>query len=579
MFHKYSSSIAFVFFLLLAAAITYPLLFHLGDRSVGLGDELVITWIMQWVIHALMNGNIASFFQANIYYPFADSLAYSDLHVVSSVIGVIPYFFIHQPIVVFNVALIVSLGLLGWSVYYLSYYLTKQYLLAIFSGVLVILSPAVLDKMTHIQILAIQWVPLAILFFLKFIDTAKQKYLFISLCFFLLQTYNSFLPGYFILFFYLISLICFFFWKRKKVWKLINWQNSALTISFVLLLLPIVLPYYHVSKAFQYTRDIRDSIHFALQPEDLLYASDHSRLAPFFNQLPFNRQSQNDEFKPGYLGLLFSVLVVLTFMYWIKQKKKDHMLTLFTVIGLTGLVTSLGPVLHLGRQTIHHPFPVPLPYLLFYYLLPGFQGFRNSARWEMLFIVCIAISIAIVLTKLLKNYSHKEQLVIMSFLFFGVIAEFEFPIHVQKVPQVNEFPPVYQWITTIPKDAAIIELPIYNWNTTPYVQHEFFREYYSTIHFRKMVNGYSGFSPQPWQDLVKTLLTDFPSQKTIKELNELPVDYVIVHKNEYDQMNKHKVIINDTLIKDGETVISFMKASNHFTLIKQFGEDYVFKVK
>src|SRR6185437_10531857 len=112
------------------------------------------------------------------------------------------------------------------------------------------------------------------------------------------------------------------------------------------------------------------------------------------------------EFKPGYLGAVFSLLLLLTIGFTVKYRKE---LTIYEKIFLSivflGLILSFGPFLHLGRQTIHHPFPIPLPYLIFYYLLPGFQGFRNSQRWEMLFIIGMAIIISLTLASLLKKIS------------------------------------------------------------------------------------------------------------------------------------------------------------------------------
>lgn len=576
---RFLQLIIFFFFFLLSCLITYPLIFNLTNLSIGLGDELVISWIMQWVVHAIFSGNFSSFFQANTYYPFANSLAFSDLHLVTSFIGYLPYRVFSEPIVIFNSSLIISLGMFGWSIYLLSFYLTKNYGTSLLAGVLVIFSPAVLDKMTHIQILAIQWVPFAMLFFLKFVETTKRRYLFFSLCFFLLQTYNSFLPGYFIIFFYSITLLNLFLKKDKRLKKLFTIKNVGILFLFLVLLLPIVIPYYQISKGFNYTRDIRETIHFALQPEDLLYASTHSRLAPFLNGLPFNQQSQNDEFKPGFIGLIFSVLAIFSIIYWVRQKKKDEMLTLFSAVSLTGLLMSMGPVLHLGRQTIHDPFPIPLPYLLFYYILPGFQGFRNSARWEMLFIVCIVICIAIVLSKLLQKYSFRKQAIVIVIFFGGTIAEFNFPMQFESVPQVKEFPSVYSWIATTPSDTVIIELPIYNWNMTPYVQDEFLRQYYSTIHFRKMVNGYSGFSPPPWQELVTNQLNYFPSNETIQELKKIGITHVVIHTEEYNRLHKDKFRVEGSIINDSKTILRRIENSGNFILIKKLGDDYVFAIK
>ena len=579
MIFKFKLIIALFILITFGIYITYPLTFHLAGYATGVGDELIIVWIQNWVIHTITTGSIFSLFDANLYYPFIHSLAYSDIFIPASLLSFIPLQSFKEPIVVINFTLISSLILLGFSVYLLCYYLTKDFFASLLAGTLVIFSPSVLGYSVHLQILGVEWVPLAILFFLKFLDKGKSKFLALSLLFFLLQVYNSFLPGYFILFSYAILL--FFHWRadKEKTIKLITKKNIVLCLIPILLIIPITIPYFQVSKEFQYTRDIRDAIHFAIQPEDFLYPSGHTRFSDFLLSLPFNQHSQNGEFKPGYLGGVFTLLVVFTIgsvRKIPKQVRNDKRMLSFLTIAATGLILSLGPVLHLGRQTVHEPFPIPLPYALFYYIIPGFQGFRNSARWEMLFILAIVVVIAIALHAVLKKFSSKKKAMIYLILFIGVIAEFNFPMKFVAVPQKKDFPPVYAWLATTPKDTAIIELPIYNWNMWPQTQAELLREYYSTIHFRRTVNGYSGFSPPPWQVLVSDMLTKFPSRQTITQLHDMGVDYVIIHTDDYDRAHNDKLIVNKKRILSGKEILTQIKKYPQLKLIKQFDNTYVF---
>src|SRR5579872_5409071 len=292
--------IAFIIFFIAGIYITYPLILHLGDYATGLGDELLLAWIQNWDIHAFFTHPL-SLFNANIYFPYPNTLAYSDAFLTGSLLTSLPIYLIGQPIVANNSMLIGSLVLLGFSIYLLAYYLTRDFLASMFAGLLVVFSPATLGYYIHLQVLGIAWVPLSILFFFIFLNTKKTKYFALSLFFFLMQYYNSFLPGFFILFSIIIIIIFKFFENRKHVLLQINKKNIFLLLITFLLLIPIALPYYQVSREFHYVRDIRDAIHLAMQPEDLFYSSGFSRLAPILNRLPFNKTSQNSEFKPGYL--------------------------------------------------------------------------------------------------------------------------------------------------------------------------------------------------------------------------------------------------------------------------------------
>src|SRR5947199_5365777 len=52
--------------------------------------------------------------------------------------------------------------------------------------------------------------------------------------------------------------------------------------------------------------------------------------------------------------------------------------------------------------------------------------------------------------------------------------------------------------------------------------------YYSTIHWKPLVNGYSGFQPASYHELVDKL-GDFPSDASILYLRRRGVKYLLVH--------------------------------------------------
>lgn len=559
------------FFLLASICITFPLIFHLGEYATGLGDELLIAWIQSWVVHTLFTNPLA-LFDANIYFPYHKTLAYSDIFLTTSLLSLIPTYFIGQPIVANNFTLISSLALVGFSVYLLSFYIIKDFLASLLAGLLVIFSPATLSFSVHLQILGVEWVPLSILCFLFFLDSQKTRYFIGSLCCLLLQVYNSFFPAYFILFSWIIIFIFIWFTKKKQLKIFITKKHIFLVLLTILLIIPIALPYFQISQEFHYVRDIRDTIHFALQPEDLLYPGDTTRLKNLLlTTIPTNHYSQNNEFKPGYVGAVFSLLLIYVIYYLIKMKKNHIFIYVFTTIALLGLLLSFGPLLHIGRHTVHKPFPIPLPYYFFYYLIPGFQGFRNSARWEMLFILASAIVISLVLHQRLSKISLKKKIVIYLLLFIGIIGEFNFPMHFVTVPQKKDFPKIYSWMATTPANATFIEMPIYNWNSPSALQQEMMREYYGIENFRKIVNGYSGFSPPEWQQMIAFMHTNFPNDASIQKLQKMGVQYIIVDKSSFDKgyrMNYEKF--------DGNAIVARLKKNPKIVFVKHVGNYAVF---
>ena len=76
----------FLYFCLGTIFFTYPLIFNLTTKIRGLYDELLITWVINWVIHALTT-NPLNLFQANIFYPYKNTLAYSDIHLANALLS------------------------------------------------------------------------------------------------------------------------------------------------------------------------------------------------------------------------------------------------------------------------------------------------------------------------------------------------------------------------------------------------------------------------------------------------------------------------------------------------------------
>jgi hypothetical protein len=113
--------ISFALFFIASFYITYPLLFHLGDRVTGFGDELLIAWIQNWVIHSLMTKPFGVF-DSNLYYPYHNTLAYTETFMVTSILAIPAKFIVGEPIATVNFTLFSSIILFGFSIYLLCYF-------------------------------------------------------------------------------------------------------------------------------------------------------------------------------------------------------------------------------------------------------------------------------------------------------------------------------------------------------------------------------------------------------------------------------------------------------------------------
>jgi hypothetical protein len=88
--------------------------------------------------------------------------------------------------------------------------------------------------------------------------------------------------------------------------------------------------------------------------------------------------------------------------------------------------------------------------------------------------------------------------------------------------RADDFPPVYDWIARQPDVRALLELPIRrNWRENEAM-------YYSTLHWKPIVNGYSGY--EPWSHaLIAQRIRFFPDRATIALLRDLGVTHILLH--------------------------------------------------
>jgi len=83
---------------------------------------------------------------------------------------------------------------------------------------------------------------------------------------------------------------------------------------------------------------------------------------------------------------------------------------------------------------------------------------------------------------------------------------------------------MYQWLARLPHPTLTIEFPMMD--SDPVYM------YFSTMHWQPMLNGYSGFRPSSYIDMVGRM-ENFPDDKTVDELRRRGVRVIILHKALY----------------------------------------------
>ncbi len=191
---------------------------------------------------------------------------------------------------------------------------------------------------------------------------------------------------------------------------------------------------------------------------------------------------------------------------------------IYAGLGLLAGLFSLGPALEVAEGGT----AVPLPYLCFYQALPGFDGLRVPARLAILVLVALAVLAAFGVARLARRapWGHAVSGVVA----LAIALEFlSVPIPLGHMPA--EVPPVYRWLAEQPGESVVVELPF----PSPSQAHwETRRLYYSTVHWKRLVNGYSGYFPPGYWERAERLQA-FPGSEAVALLRELGVRYAVLH--------------------------------------------------
>jgi len=219
---------------------------------------------------------------------------------------------------------------------------------------------------------------------------------------------------------------------------------------------------------------------------------------------------------------------------------------------------SLGPIVKILNREI-----IPGPYLLLYKYVPGFMGLRVPARFAAVMMLALSVLCGWSVARLaIKWRSAKKKWLGVTAVSALIIFEFaSIPLPLAEVKVGQEIPLIYTDLRNLPAQCIVIELPLAE---TSLDQSSLYM-YYSIHHWRRLVNGTSGFYP-PGYIILSEAMEYFPSERTIDLLNNLGVDYILVHTGLYQK-------------RDGTSVIENLKKYQHeVSLLKEVQGDFLYRL-
>ena len=138
------------------------------------GDPLMVTWVLSWVAHQLPIAP-AHIFDANIFYPERNTLAYSETLLVPGLLSAPLAWLGVGPILIYNLVFLSGFALSGVGVALLVRRLTGHAGAAIVAGLVFAFPPYRIDHYAHLQLQQTQFIPLALWAFHRLLDTNRVR--------------------------------------------------------------------------------------------------------------------------------------------------------------------------------------------------------------------------------------------------------------------------------------------------------------------------------------------------------------------------------------------------------------------
>ncbi len=565
--------------------MTYPLSLRLSSALPDKQDPLLNLWILVWEAHQVVLAP-SKLFDANIFYPFQHTLAYSETLLSTS--GLVFPFALSPAtrIVGYNIAFLGTFFLAALGTYLLVFSLTGSRPAGIVAGLIFAFAPFRFGHLSQIQLLSSQWFPFVILALDRLLRQATEnahgkircKSILLFVLFFSLQCLASFYYAFqAALVVVLYTLVFFIVYRRRVNRALILHLSLAAFLSAVIVLLPS-LPYLQVQQELNAGWSLASNETFSASllaylytaPNNILYGTLTSSLAYVYGPC-----CPPDTLFPGLLPLLLAILGLAS---WRKQRPGGTLRLrqgFYSLLLITAFILSLGPSLHIRTGEIVR-LPFSLPYAWLYHTLPIFRAMRAPVRFANLVLLALAVLAGWGTAGLLRRFNSRQQFVMAVTLGAVVLLEYAtVPVKLVPVQQPSQVPAVYRWLAAQPP-AVILELPVANklptptpqnpsgprqaWETSRLLEHQ----YFSTFHWHTTPDGYSGFIPPRHGEVVYEM-ERFPSARAVALLQALDVRWVILHHDDFAP----------------KRWVEIMAALPSFPQLQQsqtFGDDYVFRV-
>jgi len=266
---------AFGFFLLFTIVLTWPLAIRLDTATSDLGEPLLNTWILDWDLYSITNAP-TQIYDANIFYPAKYPLAYSENLFGIALVALPFYFFGFTPLTIYNIVFLLGFAFCGYGAFVLGRVLSRSTAGGLVAGILYSFVNFRTDHLSHIQFIWGGWMPMMLAALLHYWRRpTTRNAILLGICVLMngLTNVHQFLFGTTAI---VLSIALLAILSTRFKWRTLIGAALATMIA-VALMVPVLLPYKHVSEMYGMVRDRNAAIGGSATWVDWLSASGRNR--------------------------------------------------------------------------------------------------------------------------------------------------------------------------------------------------------------------------------------------------------------------------------------------------------------
>jgi hypothetical protein len=466
-------------------------------------DTAFNTWVIAWVVHQLGHDPLA-LFQAPIFYPARDALAFSEHMLVPAIASAPLHWAGLSPVLVYNIMVWAGLACSGFAMALLIRSWTASTAAAMVSGCLYAFNAHLLTRYPHLQALHMQFLPLVLYAFDRLLrdgaaGAPSSRMAWLLGIAFVLQALCS---NYTMVLMALALIVAFVVrpepWRgRPRLWIALALTGAGVALA----LTPFLLPYARVRAEQGLLRTIEDVRIYSAGWSDYLATAGRIHFGWWSHRFFEGRTA----LFPGVLGTLLALVAVARGVAW-----TDGRARMALAFGLVGFALSFGASLP-GYEWLQAHIPL-------------FQGIRAAARWGLLFLIAIAILAGYGVALLEARLRRRTWWPALVAALIGVVTleALRAPLPMERHDGIAA---VHAKIARSDV-GAIVVFPLYggrNFNlNAEYLLHQ-------TRHWKPMLNAYSSFAPASFYTLADRLQS-FPDQDAITALRAHGFTHAVLHR-------------------------------------------------